>query len=279
MMEQSGEFCDVAGYKLAYQRWGIGEPVLLVHGITTYSFIWRNLIPILSTEYDVIAVDLLGCGSSDKPLNVPYSVKQHAELLFDFIQALGIDCLHYVGHDIGGGIGQIFAVLHTENLYDLTLINTVAYDYWPVQPISAIRTPIIRQIIMATLDLGMLKQIVLRGVYHNERVDSELMALFWMPMQTREGRKAFLHFAKSLDNQDLMEIEANLRTLDLPVLIIRGDADLYLSEAIAERLHHEIPNSRLVRIPNAGHFIQEDEPQKLVETLTQFFKETTYGNS
>lgn len=278
MKKQSSQFCAVTGYKLAYQRWGKGEPVLLVHGITTYSFIWRKLIPALSMEYDVIAVDLLGCGNSDKPSNVSYSIKQQAEILCNFLQELGIDCFHYVGHDIGGGIGQIFAVRYPESLHDLTLINTVAYDYWPVQPITAIRTPIIRQIMMATLDFGMLKQIVLRGVYHNERVDSELMDLFWMPMRTREGRKAFLHFAKSLDNLDLMEIEANLRTLDLPVLIIRGDADLYLSETIAERLHREIPDSHLVRIPNAGHFIQEDEPQKLVETITHFFKEVTHGN-
>jgi pimeloyl-ACP methyl ester carboxylesterase len=119
---------------------------------------------------------------------------------------------------------------------------------------------------------------VLRGVYHKELVDSELMDLFWMPMRIREGRKAFLHFAKNLDNQDLMEIESNLRGLDLPVLIIRGDADLYLSETISERLHREIPDSQLERIPTAGHFIQEDEPEILADIIIRFFEETNHGN-
>jgi len=278
MVWQASEFCEVAGHKLAYQRQGNGEPVLLVHGITTYSFIWRKIFPALSKHYDVIAVDLLGCGNSDKPLSVPYSIKHHAELINAFTEKLGIYPFHYVGHDIGGGIGQVFAVRFTERLYDLTTINTVAYNFWPVQPIIAMRTPIIRQLMMATLDLGALKQIVLRGVYHNDRVDSELMDLFWMPMRTREGRKAFLHFAKSLDNQDLMEIESNLQGLDLPVLIIRGDADLYLSETISERLHREIPESRLERISTAGHFIQEDEPEKLADIIMRFFEETNHGN-
>jgi pimeloyl-ACP methyl ester carboxylesterase len=273
---QSNQVCELAGHKLAYQRLGQGEPVLLVHGITTYSFIWRRIIPQLSWEYDVIAVDLLGCGNSDKPLDVPYSLRQHAEILLEFTRHLGLERFHFIGHDVGGGVGQIFAVRYGQHLYDLTVINTVAYDYWPVQPISAIRTPIIRQLVMAVLDRGALKQIVLRGVYHDERVDSELMDLFWMPMRSREGRKAFLHFAKSLDNQDLMVIAENLKLLSLPVLIIRGEADLYLSAAISDRLHREIPNSRLVKIPTAGHFIQEDEPELLVDFIMQFFEEAKH---
>ena len=273
---QSNQVCELAGYKLAYQRLGQGEPVLLVHGITTYSFIWRRIIPQLSWEYDVIAVDLLGCGNSDKPLDVPYSLRQHAEILLEFTRHLGLERFHFIGHDVGGGVGQIFAVQYGQYLYDLTVINTVAYDYWPVQPISAMRTPIIRQLMMAVLDRGALKQIVLRGVYHDERVDSELMDLFWMPMRSREGRKAFLHFAKSLDNQDLMVIAENLKLLSLPVLIIRGEADLYLSAAISDRLHREIPNSHLVKIPTAGHFIQEDEPELLVDFIMQFFEEAKH---
>ena len=276
MKWQSNQLCELAGYKLAYQRLGQGEPVLLVHGITTYSFIWRRIIPQLSWEYDVIAVDLLGCGNSDKPLDVPYSLRQHAEILLEFTRHLGLERFHFIGHDVGGGVGQIFAVQYGQYLYDLTVINTVAYDYWPVQPTSAIRTPIIRQLMMAVLDRGALKQIVLRGVYHDERVDSELMDLFWMPMRSREGRKAFLHFAKSLDNQDLMVIAGNLKLLSLPVLIIRGEADLYLSAAISDRLHREIPNSRLVKIPTAGHFIQEDEPELLVDFIMQFFEEAKH---
>jgi len=75
------DYCIVAGHKLAYTRQGQGEVVLLVHGITTYSFIWRKVIPTLAKSYDVIAVDILGCGASDKPLDVSYAIKDHAEML------------------------------------------------------------------------------------------------------------------------------------------------------------------------------------------------------
>ena len=278
MVEKPSQFCEVAGHQIAYQRYGAGETVLLVHGITTYSFIWRKLIPGFSQHYDVIAMDLLGSGNSDKPLDESYSIRRQTELIYKFLQQLGIQRFHFVGHDIGGGVGQVFAVQFTKFLFDLTVINTVAYDYWPVQPIQAIHTPIIRQLMMAALDLGAFKLIVMHGVYHKDRVDETLMELFSRPMRTREGRKAFLHFAKCLDNRDLMEIAPRLQSLNLPVLIIRGEDDLYLNREIAKRLHREIPNSRLEQLPRAGHFIQEDQPELLVEIITQFFKETHHDN-
>jgi pimeloyl-ACP methyl ester carboxylesterase len=185
---------------------------------------------------------------------------------------LGIKKVHFVGHDLGGGIGQIFAVRYPEMLYDLTVINCVAFNFWPVQPIIAMRTPIIRQFLMGSLDFGTLKMLVKRGIYYKERVTHELMEYYWKPLRTKEGRKAFLHFAKCLDNSNLMEIEEELRKLKLPVLIVRGDADAYLSASIVESLHEAIPGSKLVRFPDAGHYIQEDMPEKLSETIINFFE-------
>ncbi len=266
------EKLEVSGHAMAYCREGKGEPVLMVHGITTYSFIWRNVIPLLSKDYDVIAVDLLGCGDSDKPLDVSYSIRDHAARLQEFVIKLGLTKFHFVGHDLGGGMGQILAVRRPEMLLDLTMINTVAYDFWPVQPIIALRTPIVRQFLMATLDLGAFRLVVKRGIYHKDRVTDDLMDLFMMPMQTVEGRKAFMHFAKCLDNHNLMEIEDDLRRLKIPVLIIRGDADPYLCATISEKLHLEIPGSRLLRIPTGGHFIQEDEPERIAQEIAGFFR-------
>jgi len=255
---------------MAYHRQGSGPVVLLVHGITTYSFIWRNIAPLLVKDHEVISVDLLGCGMSDKPLDISYAIKDHAAYLKLFVDQLGLDSVHFIGHDVGGGIGQIFAVRYRHLLQSLTLINSVAYDFWPVQPITAMRIPIIRQLMMSTFDLGALRMVVRHGIYHKERVNDVLMEMFNAPMQTSEGRKAFLHFARCLDNRNLLDIEEDLRQLDLPVLILRGDSDLYLSAEIAEKLCREIPDSRLEHIVTAGHFIQEDEPEWLARHILSF---------
>lgn len=264
---------SVSGHKIVYYRTGSGEPVLLVHGITTYSFIWRNIVPLLSKSHDVITIDLLGCGESDMPLDVSYAIKDHAERLKEVITALGISKFHFVGHDLGGGMGQIFAVRNPQMLFDLTVINTVAYDFWPVQPITAMRTPVVRQFLIAAVDMGAFNLIVRRGLYYKDHLTDELMDLFLKPLKKSGGRKAFLHYARCLNNKDLMEIAEDLRKLPVPLLIIRGDADPYLSASISEKLHSEVPGSRLVRIATGGHFIQEDEPEQVVETMSAFFKE------
>lgn len=264
----------VAGNRIAYLQAGTGgEPVLLVHGITTYSFIWQDIIPLLAAEYQVFVPDLLGCGDSDKPLDQSYALREHARRIGEFAAALGIEKCHYVGHDLGGGIGQIVAVNQPGLLYSLTLINSVGYDFWPVQPIISMRTPIIRQLMMASLDLGAFKMIVQRGVYHRERITPAMMDTFRRPMQTGAGRKAFLHFTRCLDNRDLTSLEEDLRSIQMPVLIIRGEADVYLSSLISEKLHREIPGSKLVRIATSGHFLQIDEPEILAQTIAAFLKD------
>jgi pimeloyl-ACP methyl ester carboxylesterase len=269
-MNHDVTFIDIDGIKIAYYSYGQGEPMLLVHGITTYSFIWRNMIPSLSEKYNVIAVDLLGCGESDKPAGVDYSIAAQSEILRKLMERLNLEAVHLVCHDIGGGIGQIMAVKYPEHIKDLVLINSVAYDYWPVQPIVTMRIPLIRQVAMASMDLGIFNALIRRGIYHKERVTDELLALFWKPLHKREGRQGFLQLAKCLNNNDLMDIADNLRNLKMPVLIIRGDADPYLGSIIAERLHSEIKGSYLEIVKTGGHFVQEDEPDLLVALIGKF---------
>lgn len=263
---------EIQGNPIAYYRAGDGEVVLFIHGIATYSFIWKKVVPYFKDKYDVVLIDLLGCGDSAKPLNQDFSLKRQAHLLKDFCDRLEIARLHLVCHDVGGGVGQIFAVNYPELLYDLVLVNSVAYNFWPVQPIVALRTPIIRQIAMASLDYGMFELIVKRGLYNKKHFSDEFMDFFYRPMKTSAGRKAFLHFARCLDNKNLTEIENELRQLKIPVLIIRGRGDVYLDALISVKLHSEIPNSKLIEIETAGHFIQEEEPEQLSAVIITFIQ-------
>ncbi len=262
---------SVGDHRFALLEQGEGEVVVLVHGITTYSFIWRRVLPHLPADRQVIAYDLLGCGGSEMPLDVDYSLAAHAERLQALLQQLKIERIHLVGHDVGGGVAQIFAVRYPEKVIDLCLINSVGYDYWPVQPITTMRTPILRHFVMATFDAGALSLIIKRGLYHKNRIDSELLELFRAPMSSSTGRKAFLHFARCLDKRNLTEIAEDLQKLTIPVLVIRGEADVYLSDEISLRLKREVPGCLLLRIATAGHFIQEDEPEQVGIALSSFW--------
>jgi pimeloyl-ACP methyl ester carboxylesterase len=268
---ETSKYITIGGHKIAYKRVGEGEPLLLIHGITTSSFIWRNIQPGLSKNYDTIAVDLLGCGQSSKDLSTDYSIKNQASILAELVQKLELDQVHIVGHDIGGGIAQIMAVNFPHILQDIVLINTIGYNYWPVQPITTMRTPIFRQLAMMSLDMGMLQKLIRKGLYKKESYTEEFRSLVWEEMANKKRRKSFLHFAKCLNNQHLMEIASELKKIKLPVLIIRGEGDLYLNSIISTRLAEDIPTAEILRIRTGGHFIQEDEPELLSKEISEFY--------
>lgn len=250
--------------------------MILIHGITTYSFIWDNLVNGLSARYDVIAPDLLGCGESDTHAE-DMSPEAQAGMIMELMDKLEIDQAHIVAHDIGGAVGQILAVRHPGRIMDLVMINTVGYDYWPVQPIVTFRAPILRQIAMATLNKALLRMLVERGVFYKDRVTDQLMDDFYRPLEGPEGRQGFLKLASSLNNRQLMDIKDEIHALPMPVLIIRGDADVYLAPEISERLHANIRGSRLERIETGGHFIQIDEPDWLVGLIMDFCRDKAWS--
>lgn len=267
----------IDGHRLAFVRGGPGEALILVHGITTSSFIWDPLLPILGVRHDTIAVDLLGTGDSDRPVPADCSLAAHADRLIGFIDALGLDRFHLVGHDIGGGIAQIIAVRNPDRVATLGLVNTVGYDYWPVQPIVALRTPILRQLAMASLDLGMLRLVIRRAVYNRERLTPEIFERIRNEVAEPNSRRAFLNSTRCLNNSDLTVIADDLQNLRIPTLIVRGERDVYLSPEIADRLHREIPGSRMVKVPNAGHFIQLDVSRLLAMTILEHIRDHRHG--
>ena len=260
----------IDGLDVAYQRHGSGEPILLIHGITTYSFLWKDMVPGLAEEFDIIAPDLISCGESAKPPGRDVSLKAQSGIVLGLLNELGIEKAHIVGHDVGGAVAQIMAACDPDRCLSLTLLNSVGYDYWPVQPIVTMRVPIIRLIALAAFDLGVFRALINRGFHNREKVDDSLMELFWRPLQTREGKEGFLAFASALDNSQLMAIAGDLPALPMPVMIVRGDGDIYLKPVIAERLHREIPHSRYERVATAGHFSPLDEPEKHVGLIRDF---------
>lgn len=268
---ETSNYITIQGLQIAYTRIGTGDPVLLIHGITTSSFIWRNIAPPISRDYDVVAVDLLGCGQSTKDLLADYSIKNQASILAELIIKLDLGKTHIVGHDIGGGIAQIMGVKFPHLIQDMVLINTIGYNYWPVQPITTMRTPIFRQFAMMSLDMGMLQKLIKKGLYKKESYTEEFRSLVWEEMANKKRRKSFLHFAKCLNNQHLMEIASELKNIKFPVLIIRGEGDLYLNSIISTRLEEDIPSGEILRVRTGGHFIQEDEPDLLIQEISEFY--------
>src|SRR3989338_1352141 len=108
-----------------YREAGAGEPILLLHGVPTSSYLWRRLLPRLARFGRAVAPDHYGFGRSDKPAEADYSVPGYVHYLEGFTAALELDRLHLIVHDFGGPCGPPSAIPPPGRSRSLVLLNTI----------------------------------------------------------------------------------------------------------------------------------------------------------
>ncbi|MDW3224641.1 MAG: alpha/beta fold hydrolase [Paracoccaceae bacterium] len=122
------------GYRVAHGTHGTGEPVVLVHGTPSSSYIWRNVYPkLVDAGYKVHLFDLLGFGLSERPWDqsVDTSVSGQVPILHWLFDEWGLDTAYIVAHDIGGSVGLRFDLLHPDQAETLTVLDSCKFDSWP----------------------------------------------------------------------------------------------------------------------------------------------------
>jgi pimeloyl-ACP methyl ester carboxylesterase len=122
---------SVEGINISYIEKGEGTPLVLVHGIPTSSFLWRDMIDELSAHGRVIAPDLPGFGLSDPPPHGDYSISNYARLLRSFLEALSIERATLICHDFGGPITVTYALRHPEKYERLIILDTFLHTDLP----------------------------------------------------------------------------------------------------------------------------------------------------
>ena len=142
------QYVEVAGSRMHYVEQGSGDPILFLHGNPTSSYLWRNIIPHVTSLGRAIAPDLIGMGKSDKP-NLDYSFFDHSRYIDGFIEALGLKNITFVIHDWGSALGFYYAMRHPENVKGLAFMEAIiapvpSWDAFPAQVrelFQSFRTP------------------------------------------------------------------------------------------------------------------------------------------
>lgn len=270
----------IGGHRIACAAFGAGEPVVLIHGTPSSSYIWRNVAPVLvEAGYLVHLFDLLGYGASERPFDpaVDTSVSGQVQVLQDLMAHWGIGRAHIVAHDIGGAVAQRFCIFHPEKARTLTLIDTVSFDSWPSK-----RT---KQQMQAGLDAlieapdaehrAHFRDWLLSTVVNKERFASDALEIYVDLISGPVGQASlFQHQVAHYDHKHTSEITDRLGELSsLPVQILWGAQDAWQVTDWAHRLHAAIPGSKLHLLPDCGHFAMEDQPERISELVIEFMRE------
>ena len=269
------------GHRIVYRTAGSGPALLLLHGITSGSATWKDVIPALAKRYTVIAPDLLGHGQSAKPLG-DYSLGAYASGVRDLLGLLEVESATVVGHSLGGGVAMQFAYLFPERCNRLVLVASggLGREVSPILRAAALPgadllLPLIcaEPIRNAGNALGRLLQRV--GI--RPGTDVEEMWRGFNSLGGDEARRAFISTVRTIMDVKGQRVSASDRLYlaqHVPTLIVWGARDPVIPAAHGASAHAAIPGSRFELFERAGHFPHRDDPQRFTRVLLDFLDST-----
>lgn len=274
----------VAGHRIACAAVGVGEPVVLIHGTPSSSYIWRNVAPRLAeTGHRVHLFDLLGFGASERPFDraVDTSVSGQVPILKALMSHWGLKSAHIVAHDIGGAVAQRLCIFHPTLAKTLTLIDTVSFDSWPSKRTDEQMQAGLEALIKRpdAEHRAHFREWLLSAVEHKEKFAAGALETFVDLISGPIGQGSlFQHQVAHYDHRHTSEISDRLSELSSrPVQIIWGENDAWQVVDWAHKLHAAIPGSALHLLPECGHFAMEDQPERINELVISFIAENRDG--
>lgn len=275
-------FLRIDGHRYHYVDEGNGSPLLMVHGNPTWSFAWRNLIRPLSQHYRVLAVDHLGCGFSDKPQSYPYDLAHHIANLQSFVEQLDLTGLTLIAHDWGGAIGMGAAARMPHRFARLVLMNTAAFPSNRIPwRIAICRTPVLGE--LAVRGLNVFARAALRqAVAKPERITASVRRGYLAPYDCWRNRIAIIRFVQDIPMSPrhrsyatLVEVERGLEQFQRhPALLIWGEQDWCFTRHFLEEFQRRWPQAETMTLPEAGHYLFEDAPERIAARIEQFLRAT-----
>ncbi|GGJ55487.1 haloalkane dehalogenase [Deinococcus roseus] len=278
---------EVNGAKMHYLE--AGDPrkdtVVLLHGIPTWSYQWRKVIPKLAEKHHVIAPDLIGFGRSDRPLNLGYSFLDHAAFLEGFMKNLDLKNVTLVVHDLGSVVGFHYAATHQDNVRAMAFMEAALPPMFPPGPqtlslmgeggkmFQAFLDPVQGHALLEDQNVmveGMIPQMTLRKLSEAE------MNAYRAPFPRPEDRKPIWAGPQQFVNPEAVQLIQGyiqwMETSEMPFLQFRVTPGFLNPEATAIWAKSHLKHLTTVDLGPGLHFVPEDHGEEIAEALNSWLK-------
>jgi epoxide hydrolase 4 len=284
-----GEAILDGGVRLHYVEAGEGPLVVLLHGFPEFWYSWRRQIkPLADAGFHVVAPDMRGYNLSDKPPGWrAYDMKLLAGDIAALIRHFGVERADVVGHDWGAAVAYGVAALHPESVRRLAILNVPH----PARMLAGFRTfkqlrkswymfffqlPFIPEWLLRRDGFSPIK-LALRAdgaklgrptVFSDEDLEHYVRAWSYDGALT-----AMLNYYRAALRQTPRAASARMRPIEAPTLVIWGDRDTALGSELAQPEARWVKDVRVVHLPEATHWVQHDDPERVNELLTEFLSD------
>jgi len=276
----------VEGGEVAYLDTGPAqaEPVLLLHGIPTSSWLYRRIAARLATGgLRAIAPDLLGFGASDKPTGRDlYSARHQSERLIALLDHLELTQATLVVHDAGGPWGFEILQRHPDRVAGLVVLNTTAYAdaFTPPREMRALGGPLgplMLRLMRSRLGKTMVHKMLADLTHTGKTLDRAATEPHWQALR-EGGTTALRAFAQDLEpfTAHFSQYAEALRRADIPASLIWGTHDPVLhADRLVPRFTEDLglDPSDIHLLNRASHFLQEDRPDDIADLISHFVQQ------
>jgi pimeloyl-ACP methyl ester carboxylesterase len=271
---EHSRFVDLDGVRVHYQEAGESRApaLVLIHGFASSTLVWSKVfLELAASGFRVIAVDMLGYGYSGKPRNGEYTIGGQARLITQLLDRLRITRATFVGSSYGGAVAATCALDYPNRVEKLILVGTVnnnrPLDFTLMRVFGA---PVVGDVVSPLL-IGSrrLLRMRMKRVYdrHSWVLDERRVDARHQPLRAAGTQRAIIRTVRSWDAERISR-EAHL--IRQPTLLLWGENDREIPMADGERLHHEIPGSRLIVFLNCGHLPHEEYPEAFTKLVMDF---------
>lgn len=267
-------FEDVDGFKVHYQD--AGEPsnpvVVLIHGFASSTLVWSKVfLDLAQSGFRVIAADLLGYGYSGKPRHGEYTIPGQAKLIDRLLDRLKIGKATIVGSSYGGAVAATCALDYPQRVEKLVLVGAVNNNRPLEFALMRVFGSRVLGDVVSPLLLGsrrLLRQRMKR-VYdrHAWVLDERRVDARHFPLRASSTQRAIIRTVRGWDAE---RISRDAHLIQQPTLLLWGENDVEIPLADGERLHSEIPDSRLVVFLKCGHLPHEEYPMSFTKVVADF---------
>ena len=256
---------------LGYHEIGEGPPLVFVHGVFANAALWSKVVPLLADRYRCITPDF-PLGAHSIPLGIPLSPHVVADMVMELIGALELDSPTLVGNDTGGALCQMAVDRFPGVVSRMVLTNCDAYDKFPPQPFTYLvwvpKVPGAIALLANSMRLHATRRLPIAYGWLSKTMSREVEESFARPVIGNKAVRADIAgFLRRADKKDLADTATRYGQIDIPVLLAWAEGDRSFKVGLAERMERDMPNAKLVRIPDKYTFVPLDQPERLAALI------------
>lgn len=249
------EKININGIELAYERHGKGSPLVLLHGYPLDHHLWDEVVPLLKDKFDLIIPDLRGFGESTT-VNTPYTMDDFASDIAGLLDQLGIQKTAIAGHSMGGYVALAFARLYPERMNGLALVSSQVL----ADPLDRKEGRYKSAADVAEKGIGGVVETMTAKFTSNPQWQA-----FARKSMEMQQPAAYIGALKAMAER--VDATPLLSTLNYPVVVVHGDADVLIPIERAREVKAALPGSHLVEIPGTGHMPMCESPNETAQAL------------